>query len=336
MNFRIQRHWRWLVALGAVFVPGIVSGALELPFTFKAGNAIKASEVNANFEALRARLDALSSGAAPVAVGTVTLDGVLADAPIYKFAQSIEMPFTLGAPGGKAKLSEIVVERDAGEGTPGVSLQALQGKVLKTAQIVLGNLTISLTNVLVVGVAIAPVRAGRPQEAISLYYGTIQWEWTTPGQPTRMIDYSRVTNVGGTGVVEDFVYGYFPPGLAADAAYIPVASVTQQMACATPGPNCKPAHSLLTVQKDAGEETLFALGLALTGKAGSTVAVDWFNDAGAINNGVLLEEVVVSTVSLATNPEGKLIENVGFGYARISWTAGNTTQGWDVAKNLPL
>jgi hypothetical protein len=40
--------------------------------------------------------------------------------------------------------------------------------------------------------------------------------------------------------------------------------------------------------------------------------------------------------SLRTSSEGALLETAGFGYGKISWVSGNTTQGWDVAKGLPL
>ncbi|MBX3183088.1 MAG: hypothetical protein KIT72_17125 [Polyangiaceae bacterium] len=65
----LKYSWKWLVALGAVFVPGYVLGAVDLPNVFAPNTPIVAAEVNANFaeleravEALEARVDALPAG----------------------------------------------------------------------------------------------------------------------------------------------------------------------------------------------------------------------------------------------------------------------------------
>src|ERR1700759_3016778 len=111
---QMRKNWRWLVAAAAVFVPGIVTGALSLPYTFSAGQPIRAAEVNANFEALRARLDALGSAATPAApVGTLTLGSLLAAVPIRKFAQtaSVTWPHAAGA-SPKPVLSDITIVHD--------------------------------------------------------------------------------------------------------------------------------------------------------------------------------------------------------------------------------
>ncbi len=70
----LKYSWKWLVALGAVFVPGYVLGAVDLPNVFAPNTPIVAAEVNANFaeleravEALEARVDSLPS---PVGVET--------------------------------------------------------------------------------------------------------------------------------------------------------------------------------------------------------------------------------------------------------------------------
>jgi hypothetical protein len=60
----INKSWRWLVALGAVFVPAVALGSLTLPYTFVSGTAIKAAEVNANFTAVKTSVDALETGLA--------------------------------------------------------------------------------------------------------------------------------------------------------------------------------------------------------------------------------------------------------------------------------
>ncbi len=49
---RFKNSWKWLVALGAVFVPSALLAAVTIPNTFSAGNVIKSSEVNDNFSTL--------------------------------------------------------------------------------------------------------------------------------------------------------------------------------------------------------------------------------------------------------------------------------------------
>ena len=43
--------------------------------------------------------------------------------------------------------------------------------------------------------------------------------------------------------------------------------------------------------------------------------------------------MLVSNVALATNADGTLGETDGFTYTAITWVAGKTQAGWDVAKN---
>ena len=198
MTFRIQKNWRWLVALGAVFVPGIVSGALSLPFTFSAGTPIKAADVNANFEALRARLDAISTTTppTPVTIGTLTIPGILTAAPIRKFSQSISNATDPGAAtgsGGVPQLSVIEVVRDLGAGTPPLVQAAANATVQKTVSIVIGNLTVKLTNAFVIAVKAAPPVGLVPQEVIDLDFMTIQWTYAPTGQPALTTSWDRPT-----------------------------------------------------------------------------------------------------------------------------------------------
>jgi type VI protein secretion system component Hcp len=334
MKFRMQQGWRWLGVLGAVFVPAIVMGALELPFTFQSGSAIKASEVNANFEALAAKFDALSGGSLSAPVGTLTLATVVTDVPIRKFSQSIDVAWTPGQPSGKPQFSQIVIERDSGEGSPVIDHTISMGKVLTSASIVLGNLTIDLTKVNVMGVSMATPRGAQAQEAVSLSFGSITYTWTEPNKPVRSMTYDLATNVGGSGVTQAFTYGYFPAGVAPDAAYVPISNFAHQIV--TPSAGAKPQFGALSVVKPVGVDTLDALGLLVTSKVGSTVDVDFFADATTINNGVQLEGVVVTGVALSTDASGALSEKTAFGYQTINWTAGNVSQGWDVIAGKSL
>jgi type VI protein secretion system component Hcp len=335
MKFRMQQGWRWLGVLGAVFVPAIVMGALELPFTFKSGGAIKASEVNANFAALAAKFDALSGGGGVNApIGTFTLDTVVTDAPILKFSQSVDIPWTAGGPAAKAQFSPVVIERDSGEGSPVIEHALSMGKGLASASIVLGNLTIDLTKVNVMGVSATTPRGARAQEAISLSFATITYTWAEPNKPVRTMTYDLAKNVGGTGLIQAFNYGYFPAGVAPDAAYVPISSFAHQIV--TPSLGAKPQFGTLSIVKGVGADTLDTFGLAVSGKSGSTVDVDFFADATTINNGVQLEGVVVSSFALSTDASGAVSEKTSFGYQTINWTAGNVSQGWDIVANKSL
>jgi hypothetical protein len=69
------RHWRWPIALAAVFVPGIATGALTLPHVFIPGTPIRSAEVNANFDAVRQKSDSIEAGLVTVQSSVTTLQG---------------------------------------------------------------------------------------------------------------------------------------------------------------------------------------------------------------------------------------------------------------------
>jgi hypothetical protein len=58
---RVRSRWKWLVALGAVFVPAISLGTVVLPTTFTSGAVLKADDLNANFAALKASVEQLQA-----------------------------------------------------------------------------------------------------------------------------------------------------------------------------------------------------------------------------------------------------------------------------------
>jgi hypothetical protein len=72
------RYWRWGVALAAVFVPGIATGALTLPHMFTAGAPIRAADVNANFDAVRQKSDSVEAGLGNVQSSVSALQGQVA------------------------------------------------------------------------------------------------------------------------------------------------------------------------------------------------------------------------------------------------------------------
>jgi type VI protein secretion system component Hcp len=332
MKLRIDNHVRWLVALGAVFVPAVVMGALELPFTFKAGDPIKASEVNANFAALAARIDGLSPAPKSKVVGAITIPAVLDAMPITSFAQSVGTEWVPAGVQGKVRFSEITIEREAGTGTPTVSRDMCLGKSYASAKIELGMLTVDLEKVLVVGVA--TVGSGvSAREQIKLTFGTVVWTWQEANEPAITADWDIAKNLGSPGKARDFVLGYFPNGVEPDAAYEPVASYSHQIGCTTVTTGCKPLHTPLVVEKPVSAATPSALALAASGVPGSTVELASFTDATTVGSSVDLGDAIVTSVSIVTGDDGVLNESVSFGYVDITWSAGNVSQTFNVATN---
>jgi type VI protein secretion system component Hcp len=326
MTFRIQKKWRWLVALAAVFVPGIVTGALSLPFTFSAGSPIRASEVNANFEALRAQVDALSGAPVRPAVGTLTIAGVASQVPIRKFTQSVTVSFSAGVPSGVPTVSDVEVVLDVGDSAPQIGQALSAGKTLATADVTLGSFALHLKNVVLDHATVGPAQADHAQETLSLAYASVDWSWQVGTAAKRVVSYNRQTNVGGSHGVTSFKYGYFAAGVDADAAYIPISGYSHDISCLS-GP-C--THGALAVQKSIGSETMDELGAATSAATGLDVDVEWFLAAGTASNSVTLAKSFVAAVQLSTKDDGTLSESAGFGYAQITWKAGTTAAGWDV------
>ena len=339
MTSKLGKKWRVLGVVGAVFVPSLVVAALSVPFTFKAGDAIKADEVNANFEALRGRLDALTGGPRTRdVVGTLTLPGVLTDAPIRSFSQAIDIPIVLGpgTGGGFAKptLSDVQVVRDAGDGTPPLDLILNQQKHLATADIVVGNLSVHLSDVVVSRVTVSGVQAGHAQETISLYFSTIDWTWKEGKEAAKTISFDRIKGSGAGGTSLPPSLAYFAPGVAPSADYVPITGYSHDIGC-TPSP-CKVQHSSIIVQKPSGADTLDTLGVALTTKHTAALDITWFTTATTASHSLTLADVQVSNVTLSTNDDGTLSESDGFAYSTIKWAAGKVQTGWDLNKNSAL
>jgi type VI protein secretion system component Hcp len=326
MKARIEKNWRWLVALGAVFVPGVVSGALSLPFTFTSGSPIRASEVNANFEALRAKLDAVQGTAALPVVGTLTIAGTLTSVPIRKLGLSLT-----AAAGAKPVLSDIEVARDLGTGTPVLNLNVNRGTRVASADIVVGNLTIHLTNVGISRMQISGAQAGIPLEGIWLSYGTIEWRYPGPTGAIRTLTYDRAANSGASSPATSLAFGYFGAGVTPVAGLLPIQSYTHNMQCpdGTPvGGSCKVGHAPIAVQRPVTIETLDDFGLALTAKR-IPVDVQWFATS-TMTERVQLTDAFVSSVSLSTK-DGVLSTSTDYSYTQITWTVGAVTSSWNVA-----
>jgi hypothetical protein len=333
MKIRIDRQWRWLVALGGILVPGIVFGAFSVPHQFEAGTPIKASEMNANFEAIAARLDEQAEPLSPPVIGTLSLDGVASALPITKFSQSIELPFVNGVP-GKLSFSEIVVQGVAGAATPDLNLALAAQTPIAEASVVLGDLTIDVENVRVTGVSIVESSASLPQQVVALTFRVVSWTWDDGDGPATVVTYNLGTGVGG-GPIDQFAFGYFPPSLTPDASYTAIASYQQQLGCPTPAAGCKVAYGPLLLNKRVGADTLSDVNAVLTA-APTTVTVDWFADDASLNNSVGLEQSVATRWSLTTGAGGTLQESVAFTYSKIIWHAGIKETRWDVGQNQPF
>lgn len=333
MKIRIDGQWRWLVALGGILVPGIVFGAFSVPHAFEPGTPIKASEMNANFEALAAKLDEQANPPVAPVIGTITLEGVASALPITKFSQSIEVPMVNGVP-GKMAFSEIVVQRSAGAGTPALNLAAASQSAIAQASIDLGDLTVDLENVRVTGLSIVESRGALPQEVIALTFRIVSWTWDDGAGPLTTVTYNLATGVGG-GPIGVFSFGYFPPGVAPDATYTAIAGYEHRVGCAPPAIGCKPVHSRLVVRKGVGADSMGSVNAMVTTKP-TSVTLDWFADDASVNNSVELEQGVATSWSITTAESGALQETVGFGYSRISWNAGITEARWDVGQNAPF
>jgi type VI protein secretion system component Hcp len=337
MNFRIQSSWRILVVVGAILVPGVVAGAFQVPNTFKAGTPIKAAEMNENFSALAAKVDAATLPPVAAQAGTLSLDGAAAT-PVFAISQSVQVSAPVGGVGaaGKPQFSPLVVRRNVDENSPNISLLANQAKLSPTVTVAVGNLTIALSDARLVGVSVVSPRANIPQEELSFLFNKVRWTWAVPGLAERLIEYDVVKATGGGNGPASYNYGYFPPGLTPDDAYVPILGYQHTMACASAVVGCKAAHAPFQIEKRLGEALLDDLGAALSSKHTPTFSLDWFDAQGNVNNAVELTDVLVTSVSLSAGTDGSVTETSAYSYTSIKWTAGSKEAGWDVGKGSTL
>jgi hypothetical protein len=78
---RTSTYWKWVGALGAVFVPSAVL-ALTIPHEFQAGDPIVSADVNANFSAIATavndiedRVDDVEAGLGGLGLSCTTVEG---------------------------------------------------------------------------------------------------------------------------------------------------------------------------------------------------------------------------------------------------------------------
>lgn len=331
MKLRITRHWRWLVALGGMLIPGIVAGAFDVPHSFKPGTAIKAAEMNENFAAIAAKLDGIGKKPAAVQVGTLAVKGGT-PLPIYGFSQTVQTPFLVGGGGAaKPKFSDVVVRHAVTDDSIALIERATMGK-LADVTIALGNLEIVLSNTRVTSVAASGTGPGIPQESVSFSFSAIKWTWQEANQPAHLLEWDLVKASGGGGQVTNFNFGFFPPGATPDPAYTPIRAYDH--AFNTPA-GTKPAHDPVSIKKAVDVVTLSELGAGLSPKGGNTLKLDWYSDETTVNNSLELDGVAVTEVALTTGDDGTLNESASFVYSKILWSTPKSQATWDVVKGTP-
>jgi type VI secretion system secreted protein Hcp len=343
MTTSMNRHWRWLVALGAVFVPAAVMGAGTLPFSFSAGTPIRAAEVNANFDALRTRLDALE-GATPAmapVIGTLTMPG-LEPIPIHSLAFAVTVSGIVAGGGGGAgipQLSDLQVIHELNTASPTLNVRVNTGQHMTVANVVVGDLAVRLNDVIITGVAVGGARDQRPLESLLLSFAQIEWSWQGG---VRISSYNRAQNIGSGPNVQSLAFAFFGTGVTPDPAFVPILEYahSMQLPCnpftGGGGGACKVTHAPISIQKRIDAATIDHLGLAVTGRHVQNLDLRWQRTTNELHNRVQLSDVVVSGVRLNASGDGSLVESVDFSYRQIRWTTGAVMSGWDVAANLAL
>ena len=334
MTSRINRHWRWLVAVGAVFVPAAVMGASTLPFTFSSGTPIRAAEVNANFDALQTKLDALSgqgSVAAPV-IGTLTLAGI-SPFSIRGFAETVSVAISVGggAGTGKPSFSDIEVIKQLDATSPILNVRLNQGAHIASADISIGEFGVHLSDVIVTGMSVIGAQSEHPLESLSLAFRSI--EWTALGHTST---YDRAQAIGSGANPGSLAFAFFGASATADASLLPILDYVHSMNMPCDpfvSTGCKVTHTPLSLLRRVDGATIDNLGLVALGRHLPTLDLQWRTTGTEIESRVQLSDVVGASVRISTRDDGVLLENVDYAYSQIRWTVGSVTGGWDVVGN---
>jgi type VI protein secretion system component Hcp len=353
MTFDITKKWRWLVALGAVFVPAIVTGAgpsVKVPHKFSAGSAIKAKDMNDNISSLKKAIDG-KGAVASTALGTLAIDGLSETLAFRRFSHklSIEGDVTGGGGGGAAKavVGDIEISFPLGNLSPTLNLSVNRGNHFRNADIAMGNLFIRLDDVILTSITADDVVDGVPLQELGIGFGRIEWTWQAPGQPARQVSYDRVANTGSGGTDPDVQYAFFGVGVTPNPNFIGITGYVTDQRCPTPVDpgggtgGCKVGHSPFGVTKTAvGAHLLDDLAAVTRGVHLQSADIQW-QQAGSggtvvIQHRTRLEDLLVTSVDISTGTEGDLTESLGMTYAKIQWTVGSNQAGWDVAGNRPF
>jgi len=284
-------------------------------------------------------------------VGVLSL-GDLDAVPIRSFRQAVRTVASMGG-GGAARptFEPIELVRDAGFGSPGLSLQVARGLLTDEAEIVLagGDFAIKLEDVFITEVGVNDIQDGVPLERIGLSFGKVTWEWSGDG-PTVEFEWDVRANTGGS-VSIDPVFVSFGPGVSPGdyAGEIPFKELQTGLGAVPPsggGGAGRAVFAPLTLVTTPEKEIVSHFGSVASGALSPSVSAHFTalnTDGDAIDRlRYDLEHVRTEAVELVTNPDGSLSESISFDYGSIVWTAeslsGGAEQsgGWDVRANAPL
>jgi type VI protein secretion system component Hcp len=357
MTFDITKKWRWLVALGAVFVPAIVTGAgsVKVPHKFAAGSAIKAQEMNDNISSLKKAIDG-KGAVASTAIGTLTISTLVETIEIRRFSQKLSNPTTLGGGGGGAArpiIGPIEVSFRLGNNSPQLNAAVNAGTIFQTANFAMGNFLIRLEDLILTSITADDTVDGVngvPLQELAIDFTRIEWIWQPAGQASRSVTWDRGTNQGGGSGPGDGTteYAYFASGATSNPqGIIPITGYFTDQRCPNPTPpgsgtgGCRVAHSPFGIGKVVfGVDVLDDLANVTQGELLQSADIQWRvpGDTGpeTIQHRTRLENYIVSAVDISTGTNGNLVESIGMTYARIQWTVGNRQTGWDVAAGTPF
>ncbi|MGB8297467.1 MAG: type VI secretion system tube protein Hcp, partial [Polyangia bacterium] len=286
-------------------------------------------------------------------IGTLTLGNLVAAAPIFTFAQRIDVPSSIhsatGAGSGKVTASDIQISRTSDQQSPLVALLAAQATAVQTATIVLANgaFQIVLNDVFVNQVGTASTQNSVPVETLSLSFGKVTWTYTAQN-PDGSSGASVVATYDGEG--DSSSGGGFTPkfvffGAGVDqsqfADQTPFSSLALQLtnsATSQAGTGAGSASSSatpVTLVTSVSGQTIGQFGTAVQGSILPSVLAHFTALAPAIGQTVdrlryEMTNVQVTSVEITTTSAGALQESLGLDFTKIKWTAQSLTGGADV------
>ncbi len=354
MTFDITKKWRWLVALGAVFVPALVTAAtssVKVPFKFSPGGQIKAQEMNDNISSLKKAIDG-KGAVAPSTIGTLTIANVPQTIAIRRFSQKLTNAGTIGGGGGAARpdVGDLEVSFALGDTSPQLNLAVNAGNHFQTANLAMGPFLIRLEDVILSSMTVDDSAGTVPLQELGIGFARIEWTWQPPGQAARTVTWDRATSVGSGGGTGDGSadYAFFGPGIASNPLLaIPITGYVTDQRCPTPTQPgggtgaCRVAHSPFVMTKTAiGVDVLDDLAGVTRGAHLQSADIQWqiLGDDGVmvVQHRTRLEDYLVSSVEITTGTNGNLVQSVGISYSRIQWTVGNRQSGWNVVTGAPF
>jgi type VI protein secretion system component Hcp len=278
-------------------------------------------------------------------IGNMSLGEYVSNAAIRTFSQKGWVPIDsgTGTPTGVARLSEIVIGRDADSASPRIAYAAAESRSIATAQVVLagGALTIGLDNVRVTDAGTSLIQDGVPVEQLTLRFQKITWTYNSGGSSTTLsYDSARNEASGGAEMTPDYVAfgagvdpssrpGQIPLSKFAFGTTVPVDEH------GTPTGTAK--FSQPSLVSGVGSQTLAQLTSLL--QATTVPAVSAHFAALASDGSVVdrmryqMETVKVISVAIDTSATGALQDTMGVLLRKVTWTAQSLTGGEDVSES---